>query len=185
MACGLEIPASFLAQVVMLADAPYLWAGLLGNGGLVVAAGSSLVAGRGRPEPESRWSGQRIAGTTTLTRRGMPQDEVAKRQLGLLLGHHLIRMAWMERYARASSLISVLGPVSGDMMGDRVPAHGGCGCSFSGGRPRPAWRQEHRGAGRTTSADPRARAHDGCHGQAAVGSSAPTSAWSPSSRRVW
>jgi hypothetical protein len=64
----------------------------------------------------------------------MPQDEVAKNQLGLLLGHHLIRMAWMERYARVSSLVSVLGPVSGDMMGDRVPAHGGCGCSFYGGQ---------------------------------------------------
>jgi hypothetical protein len=48
----------------------------------------------------------------------------------------------------------------------------------------PPWRQEHQGAGRTTSADPRARAHDGCHGQAAVGNSAGTNAWSPSSRRV-
>jgi hypothetical protein len=38
--------------------------------------------------------------------------------------------------ARVSSLISVLGPVSGDMMGDRVPARGGCGRSFYGGRPR-------------------------------------------------
>ena len=38
--------------------------------------------------------------------------------------------------ARASSLISVLGPGSGDMMGDRVPAGGGCGRSFYGGRPR-------------------------------------------------
>jgi hypothetical protein len=174
-------PPRRIAQV----DVPYLWAGLLVNGNQAVVAGSSLSAGRGRPEPESRWSGQRVAGTTTLTRHGMPRDEVAKRQLGLLLG--ITSSAWpgMERGARASSLISVLGPVSGDVMGDRVPAHGGCGRSFYGGRPRPAWRQEHRGASRTTSADPGARAHDGCHGQAAVGSSAGTSAWSPSWRRVW
>src|SRR6266542_4139398 len=44
--------------------------------------------------------------------------------------------AGWDRGAWASSLVWVLGPGSGDMMGDRVPAGGGCGRSFYGGRPR-------------------------------------------------
>jgi hypothetical protein len=75
------------------------------------------------------------------------------------------------------------------MMGDRVPARGGCGRSFYGGRPRRVRDDAPRGDRSIREpAAPHQRfrrpsAHDDQPAQAAVGSSAGTgaSAWSPSS----
>src|SRR5215203_7065444 len=79
---------------------------------------------------------------------------------------------------------------SGDMMGDRVPAGGGCGRSFYGGRLRVRNDAARGDRSIRELATPHQRfrrpgAHDANPVQAAVGSSAGTSAWSPSSRRVW
>jgi hypothetical protein len=91
-------------------------------------------------EPGSRWSGRSVAGTPTLTlarvATGCSSEEPA--WVTAWASPHPARpeMDGREGDARVSSLISVLGPGSGDMMGDRVPATGGRGRSFYGGRPQ-------------------------------------------------
>jgi hypothetical protein len=91
-------------------------------------------------EPGSRWSGRSVAGTPTLTlarvATGCSSEEPA--WVTAWASPHPARpeMDGRECDARVSSLISVLGPGSGDMMGDRVPATGGRGRSFYGGRPQ-------------------------------------------------
>src|SRR4029450_8596755 len=96
--------------------------------------GSSLLAGRGGPS----WGQGGVAGAPRVDDdfdpgEGRRRLKQRRGSMGFCWG--ITSSAWpgmdgRERYARVSSLISVLGPVSGDMMGDRVPAHGGCGRSF-------------------------------------------------------
>jgi hypothetical protein len=87
----------------------------------------------------SRWSARSNARTSDLD-AGEGCRRFGERSSSLRYAIGITGEAWSagrDRSARASSLISVLGPWSGDMMGDRVPARGGCGCSFYVGRPRP------------------------------------------------
>jgi Homeodomain-like domain len=155
----------------------------------VGSAASWLLAGYGGPKPWVKVERPQRARTNDLD-AGEGCHRIVKRSSSLrhVMGITVRGLVCWQGPPRAG-VQPYLGARtrSGDVMGDRVPARGGCGRSFYGGRPRPAWRQEHQGADRTTPADLWARAHDGRPGQAAVGSSAGTgtSAWSPSSCRVW
>ena len=136
-----------------------------------------------------------VAGTLTLTlakvATGCSSEEPAWVIAWASPHSALPELDGRECDARASSLISVLGPGSGDMMGDRVPAAGGRGRSFYGGRPQGVCQTApcgDRSIGEPAAPHQRSGSAKRAHrrpGQAAVGSSAGTNAWSPSSRRVW
>src|SRR5918994_2458236 len=103
---------------------------------MLVGCGWFFAVGEAwRTELGSRWSGRRAAWTTTLTpARDAAGDQAAKRKLGSPQRHHLTR-PWFGAWRAGVQPYLGARTRSGDMMGDRVPAHGGCGRSFYGGRP--------------------------------------------------
>src|SRR5215207_2099257 len=128
--------------------------GLFVNGSQLVVAGSSLVAGRGGPSWGQGGAARASRDDDLDAAEGCRRLKQRRGSLVTAAASPLIRcgLKWTAGAWRAG-VQPYLGARtrSGDMMGDRVPATGGRGRSFYGGRPRPAWRQEHQGAGHTTS----------------------------------